>query len=181
MLWEASRGAVVREKFGHLSVHERPRPCQAFLGTSIIPFNPGSPFPRVYPPTKQREKSVVFKLMSPIKQAASSTSSSGSKDQLILGALANYAKITGIRLYNNTLADAIGRDYSPEEQPSVFKKFRDGNQRLTNNLNSTMRVLQSFSGVLFEPITDVLTAINLLLSVRPLDTFYPSSPVINER
>ena len=93
-------------------------------------------------------------------QAVPSTSSSGSNAQYILnGALADYAKITGIDLSKHPFAAKIEKATSPkdillllQERVTTYtgKESSDGNQRLTSILNPAVNVLYAFSGVLGE-------------------------------
>ena len=89
--------------------------------------------------------------MSSTGQATSSTSNV----QLIVDALADYAKITGIDLSKDPFAAAIEQSTSPEAilqllqgREKAFKDYRDGNRRLISCLSPAVRVLQAFSGVL---------------------------------
>ena len=96
--------------------------------------------------------------MSSTGQATSSTSGSGSNVRLILDALADYAKITGLDLSKNPFLAAIEHADSPEgiqkllkeRAEKAFKEVRDGNQRLTSTLNPAVRVLHALSGNLGE-------------------------------
>jgi len=122
-------------------------------------LQPLLPLHLVYPSTKQREQSVVFKVMSSTGQAVSSTSSSGSNVQSILDALAVYSKITGIDLSENRIAATANQADSPEnilqlfrERDNAFKEFPDGSQRLTSTLNVLVRVIFTISGVLDEAV-----------------------------
>ena len=89
--------------------------------------------------------------MSSTGQATSSTSNV----QLIVDALADYAKITGIDLSKDPFAAAIEQSTSPEAilqllqgREKAFKEYRDGNRRLISCLSPAVKVLQAFSGVL---------------------------------
>ena len=88
-------------------------------------------------------------------QAASSTSNV----QLIIDALADYAKITGIQLSENPFAAALEESNSPDailqllqRRETAFKDYRDGNRRLISRLSPAVRVLQAFSGILGEAV-----------------------------
>ena len=89
--------------------------------------------------------------MSSSRQATPPTSN----HQLIIGALADYAQITGIDLAKNPFAAAIKQSSSPEdilqllhEREKAFKEYRDGNRRMINYLTPAVNVIQVFSGIL---------------------------------
>jgi len=80
--------------------------------------------------------------------------------QSIIGALADYAKFTGIDLSNNPFAAAIEHSNSPEsilellqEREKAFKEYRDGNQRLISCLRPAVKFIHSFSGILGEAVS----------------------------
>jgi hypothetical protein len=88
-------------------------------------------------------------------QAASSTSNV----QLIIDALADYAKITGIQLSEDPFAAALEQSNSPDailqllqRRETAFKDYRDGNRRLISRISPAVRVLQAFSGILGEAV-----------------------------
>ena len=108
--------------------------------------------------------------MSSTAQEASSTSNI----QLIVVALADYAKITGIDLSTNPLATALEQSTSPEAilqllqgRANAFKEFRDGNRALMSCLSPVVRVIQAFSGILGDSEADSLVS----------DTFHLTSCV----
>ena len=75
--------------------------------------------------------------------------------RLIINALADYAKETGVDLSKNPFAAKLEQSRSPEdilqlleEREKAFKEYREGNRRLTNFLNPTVKVLHGFSGIL---------------------------------
>jgi len=93
--------------------------------------------------------------MSSAEKATSSTSNS----QLIIDALADYTKITGIDLSKNSFAAELELSNSSQdilqllqEREKAFEEYRDGNQRLIDCLSSTMSVLQAFSGIVGEVV-----------------------------
>jgi hypothetical protein len=97
----------------------------------------------------ESEQSVV--LMSSTGQATSPTSNF----QLIVDALADYAKITGVDLSKNPFAEKIELSNSPEailellqERQNSFKEYREVNRRLISCLNPAVKVLHAFSGIL---------------------------------
>jgi uncharacterized protein YqgV (UPF0045/DUF77 family) len=86
--------------------------------------------------------------------------SSSSNVQLIIRALADYSKETGIELSNNPFATALEQSNSPEailqllqQREKAFKEYRDGNRRLINCLSPAVKVLQAFSGILGEAVS----------------------------
>ena len=94
--------------------------------------------------------------MSSTGQATSSTSNI----QLIIDALADYAKITGIDLSKNPFAAMLEQSNSPEAilqllqgREKAFKEYRDGNRRLISCLSPAVKVLQAFSGILGEAVS----------------------------
>ena len=105
------------------------------------------------PPLNERTF-VIF--MSSTGQATSSTSNI----QLIIDALADYSKTTGIDLSNNPFAAALEQLNSPDTilqllqgRERAFKEYRDGNRRLINCLSPAVKALQAFSGVLGEAVS----------------------------
>jgi hypothetical protein len=77
--------------------------------------------------------------------------------KLIINALADYTKQTGVDLSKNPFAAKLEQLRSPddilqllEEREKAFKEYREGNRRLTNFLNPAVKVLHGFSGVLSE-------------------------------
>ena len=77
--------------------------------------------------------------------------------KLIISALADYAKETGVDLSKNSFAAKLELLRSPddilqqlEEREKAFKEYRRGHRRLTNFLNPVVKVLHGFSGILSE-------------------------------
>jgi len=118
------------------------------------------------------EPPVVF--MSSTGQATSS-----SNFQLIINALADYAKLTGIDLTKSPFAEKIERSNSPEailellqEREKAFKEYREVERRLISCLSPAVKVLHAFSGILGEavsmvplsPAKAVFTGIDVLLA-----------------
>src|SRR4030088_2864805 len=98
--------------------------------------------------------------MSSTAQATSSTSNI----QLIIDALADYAKITGIDLSKNPFAAAIEQSKSPEailellqDREQAFKEYRDGNRKLISCLSPAVKVIQAFSGILGDVVSVTYT------------------------
>ena len=86
--------------------------------------------------------------------------SSSSNVQLIIRALADYSKETGIDLSNSPFATALEQSNSPEailqllqQREKAFKEYRDVNRKLTNCLSPAVKVLQAFSGILGEAVS----------------------------
>jgi hypothetical protein len=84
---------------------------------------------------------------------------------VIVDALADYAKITGIDLSKNSFAAALKQPNSPEAilqllegREKAFKEYRDGSRRLTRYLSPAVKVLQAFSGILGEAVSLVSVA-----------------------
>ena len=91
--------------------------------------------------------------MSSTRQATSSTDNV----QLIIDALADYAKETGFDLSKNPFAAKLEQSNSPEailqllqEREKAFKQYRSDNRRLINCLNPAVKILHKFSGILNE-------------------------------
>ena len=89
--------------------------------------------------------------MSSTGQATFSTSNI----QLIIDALADYAKITGIDLSREPFASLLEQSNSSEailkllqEREKAFREYRDGNRRLISCLSPAVKVLQGLSGIL---------------------------------
>jgi hypothetical protein len=87
---------------------------------------------------------------------------SASNFQLVIDALTEYAKITGIDLSKNPFTEQLKFSNSPEailelfqEREKTFKEYRDGNRRLISCLSPAVKVLQAFSGILGEAVSMV--------------------------
>jgi len=109
-------------------------------------------------------------------QAASSTQADNV--QLIIDALADYTKETGIDLSKNPFAAKFEQSNSPEailqllqEREKAFKQYRNDNRGLINCLNPAVNILHGFSGILgqavgqipFPPATILFAGIDTLL------------------
>jgi fungal STAND N-terminal Goodbye domain len=75
--------------------------------------------------------------------------------ELIIDALADYAKETGIDLSENPFAANLEQLMSPEDilqllgdREKAFKEYRDENRRLINCLSPIVNVFHKFSGIL---------------------------------
>jgi hypothetical protein len=91
--------------------------------------------------------------MSSTGQATSSISNF----QLIVDALADYAKLTGIDLSNSAFAQKLDLSITPQailellqERENAFKEFRDRNRGLISCISPAVEVLHAFSGALGE-------------------------------
>ena len=98
--------------------------------------------------------------MSSTGQATSSTQADNV--QLIIDALADYTKETGIDLSKNPFAVEFKRSNSPEailqllqRREKAFKQYRDDNQGLINCLNPAVKILHKFSGILSQAVGQV--------------------------
>jgi len=81
---------------------------------------------------------------------------------IIDAALADYTKITGTDLSKTPFAAAIEQSNSPEailqllhEREKAFKEYRDGNRKLINSLTPAVKVIQAFSGIVGEVVSQV--------------------------
>jgi hypothetical protein len=82
--------------------------------------------------------------------------------QLIMDALANYAKQTGTDLSNNPFVDNLQHSDSPDailellhDREKAFKEYRAGNRKLTSWLAPAVQVLHAFSGIITESMSPV--------------------------
>jgi hypothetical protein len=80
--------------------------------------------------------------------------------QLIINALADYAKLTGIDLTKIPFAEKIELSSSPDailkllqEREKTFKEYRDDDQGLISCLSPAVKVVQAFSGILGEAVS----------------------------
>jgi hypothetical protein len=88
------------------------------------------------------------------------TASTASNFQLIVDALADYAKITGIDLSKNPFAAMLEQSNSSEAilqllqgREKAFIEYRDGNRRLITYLSPAVKILQAFSGILGQAVS----------------------------
>jgi len=79
--------------------------------------------------------------------------------QLIIDALADYAKTTGIDLSENSFADKLQRGRAPDdilqllqEREKAFKEYRSRNRALIKCLRPAVNVLHAFSSTLGEAV-----------------------------
>jgi fungal STAND N-terminal Goodbye domain len=82
--------------------------------------------------------------------------------QLVIDALAEYAKLTGIDLTNNPFAEKIKHLDSSEailellqEREKAFKEYRDVNRGLINCLSPAVKVFHVFSGIIGDAVSMV--------------------------
>jgi hypothetical protein len=88
------------------------------------------------------------------------TISSTSNIQLIIDALADYAKLTGIDLSKDPFAATLEQSNSPgailqqfQEREKNFKEYRDDNRRLISCLSPIVKVFQAFSWISGEAVS----------------------------
>ena len=96
--------------------------------------------------------------MSSTRQATSSASNF----QLIVDALADYSKMTGIDLSTSPSATLLEQLNSPEailqmfqERANPFKEYREGNRSLITCLSPAVKILHAFSGILGDAASPV--------------------------
>ena len=98
--------------------------------------------------------------MSSTGQGTSSTQADNV--QLIIDALADYTKETGIDLSKNPFAAKLEQTNSPEailqllqEREKAFKQYHNDNRSLINCLNPAVKILYRFSGILGQAVGQV--------------------------
>ena len=113
--------------------------------------------------TKEREQSVGF-------MSSTQATSTASNFQLIVDALVDYAKITGIDLSKNPFAAMLEQSNSPEAilqllqgRQKAFMEYRDGNRRLITYLSPAVKVLQAFSGIMGQAVSLVSHTYHLVV------------------
>src|SRR6266849_5437830 len=112
--------------------------------------------------------------------------SSSSNIQLIIRALADYSKETGIDLSNNPFATALEQSNSPEDilqllqqRQKAFKDYRYVNRRLINCLSPAVKVIQAFSGILGEAASLVSYTFRLMdLFTSPHQVPFPPTKAL---
>lgn len=89
--------------------------------------------------------------------------------KLIINALANYAKATGVDLSKNPFATNLKQFESPddilqllEERQKVFREYRDENRKLINCLRLIVIVFHRFSGILGKAVSLVSCTCHLV-------------------
>ena len=106
--------------------------------------------------------------------------------KLIINALADYAKETGVDLSMNPFAAKLDQLTSPDDilqllegQERAFKGYREGNRRLTNFLNPVVKVLHGFSGILSEAAGLVSRRCHLVaLLTQPCQIPFPPASLL---
>ena len=80
--------------------------------------------------------------------------------QLIINALADYAKQTEIDVTNNPFYERIKLLNSPkdilellQERENAFRQYREGNRKLISSLSPAVEVLHALSGILGEAVS----------------------------
>jgi hypothetical protein len=80
--------------------------------------------------------------------------------QLIIDALADYAKLTGVDLAKHPFAEKIELSSSPEailellqEREKTFREYREVNRGLITCLSPAVKVLHASSGILGEAVS----------------------------
>ena len=88
--------------------------------------------------------------------------------QLIIGALTDYSKQTGIDLSNSPFATALEQSNSLnailqlfQQREKAFKEYRDGSPRLIGYLSPAVKVLQAFSGILVGLVSHICHSMTL--------------------
>lgn len=89
-------------------------------------------------------------------QATSSTSNF----QLIVNALADYTRVTGIEISTSPFATVFETTDSPEDilkllqgRAKAFQRYRDGNRKLINCLKPAVKIIQAFSKIIEEAVS----------------------------
>jgi len=105
---------------------------------------------------------------------------------LIIDALEDYAKETGIDLSKNPFAAKLEQSRSPEdilqllqEREKAFKEYRDGNRKLISCLSPAVNVLHGFSGILREVVGQVSRTYHLVgLLTQPCQIPFPPASIL---
>ena len=86
--------------------------------------------------------------------------STTSNFQLIVDAMVDYTKMTGIDLSKNPFVAMLEQSNSPEAilqllqgRQKAFMEYRDGNRRLINYLSPAVKVLQALSGIMGQAVS----------------------------
>ncbi|KAI0293887.1 hypothetical protein B0F90DRAFT_1350249 [Multifurca ochricompacta] len=114
-----------------------------------------------------------------MSSASASVTISSSNFRLILDALDDYTKQTGIDLTTNPFANKLRTCDSSDailellrEKANQFKDYRDGNRKLINSLSPVVKVVHVFSGILgeaaslmpFQPAKAIFVGVDVLLA-----------------
>ena len=119
----------------------------------------------MFPPPSAQPACTNEREQSNLSLSSTGQATSSNYNQLIVEALADYAKTTGIDLSNHPFASTLEQSNSPEAilqllegREKAFKEYRDGNRRLIQCLSPAVTVLQAFSGILGEAVNLVRVA-----------------------
>jgi len=90
------------------------------------------------------------------------TSSTSTIHSIINAALADYTKLTGTDLSKTPFATALEQSNTLEavlqllhEREKAFKEYRDDDRKLLNCLSPAIKVLQAFSDIVGEAVSQV--------------------------
>ncbi len=90
------------------------------------------------------------------------TSSTSTIHSIIDAALADYTKLTGTDLSKTPFATALEQSNTLEavlqllhEREKAFKEYRDDDRKLLNCLSPAIKVLQAFSDIVGEAVSQV--------------------------
>jgi len=120
----------------------------------------------VLPPTTPSSLTLKHKNVNtsifPMSSTGQPTSSTSNVQIIIDAALADYTKITGTDLSKTPFAVALEQSNSPEailqllqEREKAFNEYRDGNRRLMQCVNLAVKVVQPFSRIIREAVSQV--------------------------
>jgi hypothetical protein len=91
-----------------------------------------------------------------------SSTSNSTIHSIIDAALADYTKLTGTDLSKTPFATALQQSNSPEavlqllhEREKAFKEYRDSDRKLIKCLGPAVKVLQAFSDIVGEAVSQV--------------------------
>jgi hypothetical protein len=80
--------------------------------------------------------------------------------QLIINALADYKKVTGIEISTDSFAAVFEQSNSPEAilqllqgRAKAFQEYRDGNRKLISCLKPAVKIIQAFSEIIQEAVS----------------------------
>ena len=120
--------------------------------------------------------------------SAEQATSFPSNFRLIVDALADYAKLTGIDLSKSPFAERLELSNSPqailellEEREKYFKEYRNRNRRLITFISPAVEVLNAFSGTLGEAVSLVSNTryhVTVIFHHDPLQVPFPPAKAI---
>ena len=91
-----------------------------------------------------------------------STSSTSTIHSIVDAALADYTKLTGTDLAKTPFAITLEQSNSPEavlqllhEREKAFKEYREDDRKLINCLSPAVNVLQAFSNIIGDAVSQV--------------------------